>query len=358
MNAQAPLISSRLGKPSLPIGTPKTVASFGVDVRGEDPEIFWVFVIRLKSRREFRIPKLEYSFMSEIAPVHLAPAQDIVRTVPIQSAPNGIQYGTAGDTQISSEELGHLVQAVPQTIAGALRQKTYYFVPLTMAEPASVKPEHAVSNAASRPLLIATGFSSELIDSAVCHRDANLADRECVFISTRLMQDRFALAFEFYINAGHHFVDAAGVPEAFMRLVWSQAATGVRGETSQDAWEFRSQATGQTGAEINEGFSSAVSRKKTRRLRVLPQPTDRAATAALSNAADEKARNQYLDAAFADTIAIYLLSLTVDFDYAELREREYPLLAAPALAQRLRLAAELFPPNSGYEFSIRDRRAR
>ena len=46
---------------------------------------------------------------------------------------------------------------------------------------------------------------------------------------------------------------------------------------------------------------------------------------------DEKARNNFLEAAFSDAVAIYQLSLAVDFDYSELREREYPLLAPQAL---------------------------
>jgi hypothetical protein len=71
---------------------------------------------------------------------------------------------------------------------------------------------------------------------------------------------------------------------------------------------------------------------------------------------DEKAKTTHIHAAFADALAIYMLSLTLDFDYADLREREYPLLAPPALAERLRLMAELFPPNPGYEFDIRYRR--
>ncbi|HUV96649.1 MAG TPA: hypothetical protein VMV98_04185, partial [Acidobacteriaceae bacterium] len=75
-------------------------------------------------------------------------------------------------------------------------------------------------------------------------------------------------------------------------------------------------------------------------------------------AVDEKARMQYLEAAFSDAVAIYLLSLTVDFDYSELREREYPLLAAPALAERLRHVAKLFPPSAAHEFSIHYRRNR
>jgi len=47
-----------------------------------------------------------------------------------------------------------------------------------------------------------------------------------------------------------------------------------------------------------------------------------------------------------DAIAIYLLSLYLDVDYYELRERDYPLLAPPALAERLRKVNELFPPRA------------
>ena len=71
---------------------------------------------------------------------------------------------------------------------------------------------------------------------------------------------------------------------------------------------------------------------------------------------DEKARGEFLEAAFADAIAVYLLSLTLDVDYYELREREYPLLAPRQLGERLRKVADLFPPNPGYEFAIRYRR--
>jgi hypothetical protein len=49
-------------------------------------------------------------------------------------------------------------------------------------------------------------------------------------------------------------------------------------------------------------------------------------------------------------------SLFLDFDYFELREREYPLLAPAALAERLRKIHELFPPNPGFEFAVYYRR--
>jgi hypothetical protein len=67
---------------------------------------------------------------------------------------------------------------------------------------------------------------------------------------------------------------------------------------------------------------------------------------------DEKAKSSFFESAFSDALAIYMLSLTLDFNYTDLREREYPLLAAPALAERLRHVAALFPPNAGYEFQI------
>jgi hypothetical protein len=78
--------------------------------------------------------------------------------------------------------------------------------------------------------------------------------------------------------------------------------------------------------------------------------------AAAAPTINEKERESYLAAAFSDAVAIYLLSLALDFDYSELREREYPLLAPAALSARLRTVAELFPPNPGYEFAVRYRR--
>jgi hypothetical protein len=182
--------------------------------------------------------------------------------------------------------------------------------------------------------MVAPGYTAELVDLAICHRNVALPaapdgkDGDGVFISSRLLNDRFSLAFEFFINVGHAFVDEAGVSQNFAELAWNQALADVRGETSQDAWESRSLALG--------GGESATQDGKRR--------------------IDEKARTDFLEAAFSDAVAIYLLSLSVDFDYSELREREYPLLAPQALAERLRLVASLFPPNSDYEFAIRYRR--
>ena len=291
--------------------------------------------------------------MPEIAQIELKTAVEVARNVPVQQAPNGIRYGSYGETQLPAADLERMVQAVPPMIAAALHCKRYYFVPLTLSESYSAEAsDAAISEVDSSKLMIAADVSGELSDAAICHRNAGIDGTDCTFISTRLMQDRFALSFEFYINAGHHFVETAGVPESFMRLVWSQAEADVRGETSQDAWEQRAKAMGSTNS-----VQGTVPQTKRRRPRLWPEkktqepPTE-------SRMIDEKARTEYLEAAFSDAVAIYLLSLTVDFDYSELREREYPLLVAPALAARLQHVAQLFPPADGHEFSIRYRRNR
>jgi hypothetical protein len=78
--------------------------------------------------------------------------------------------------------------------------------------------------------------------------------------------------------------------------------------------------------------------------------------AASATVVDEKERGLFVESAFSDAVAIYLLSLALDFEYGELKEREYPLLAPAALAARLKLVSELFPPNDGYEFAVKYRR--
>jgi hypothetical protein len=234
-------------------------------------------------------------------------AQEIIRDVRVTQAPNGICYATAGEVALPSAELERMVQAVPAALAGALDRKAFYFVPLTIGE--------------GDKTLVAERYDSSITGRAVCHRDIDSADSQCVFISTRLLDDRFSVAFEFYIHVGHSFVERAGISPEFADLVWSQAAGNVRGETSLDAFEFRKQALGD-GADH----------------------------------ADEKAKSDYLSTAFSDTIAIYLLSLCLDVDYYELREREYPLLAPAALAARLRKVAELFPPAPAFQFNILYRR--
>ena len=224
---------------------------------------------------------------------------------PVSQAPNGICYSVMGDMTANMGDLERMVAAVPRTIAAALNRKAYYFVPLTL----NMGDE----------TMIADRYDVQLSDSAVCHRNHNLGDSQCVFISTRLMEDSFAIAFEFFINIGHNFVDQIGVSQEFADLAWKQVEDKARGETSLDAYELRKVAT-TNGPEA------------------------------------EKAHHEFLLATFADAIAVYLLSLYIDVDYQDLRERDYPLLAPNAMAERLRKINELFPPNPGFEFAVYHRR--
>ena len=236
----------------------------------------------------------------------------------VAQAPNGIHYAMWGETRVSDADLERLVSAVPATLSAALDHRAYYFVPLAIAD--------------TDDTMVAPGYSVDLGDRAICHRNAVFGSTEAVFLSTRLVEDRFGLAFEFFINVAHNFVEAAGVPESFSTLAWQQAEAQVRGETSQDAWETRRRAQ---DVRIPEG-----------------RPLNGRTPAPI----DERARTSYFESAFSDALAIYMLSLAVDFDYHDLRERDYPLLAAPALAERLRHVATLFPANQGYEFQVLYRR--
>src|SRR6185312_1284727 len=239
--------------------------------------------------------------MSQVAPpITRAPAE-VVRQTPVSQAPNGICYACSGEITVAEADVQRMVSAVPDAAAAALKRKAYYFVPLTVNQ--------------GDETVIADRYDVALSDNAVCHRNLDLGDSQCVFISTRLMDDKFSVAFEFYINVGHALVDRAGVSREFSDLVWKQVENNVRGETSLDAWESRKLAT-TPGPEI------------------------------------EKHKNEYFAATFSDAISIYLLSLFLDVDYYDLRERDYPLLAPAQMADRLRKVAELFPANPGFEFSI------
>jgi len=251
--------------------------------------------------------------MSNNAQIELWPAEKVAAQLTAIQSPYGINYASWGETRISEHDLERLIGAVPATLSAALMHRTYYFVPLAIADTGET--------------LVAPAYTVDLGDRAICHRNATLGAAEAVFLSTRLVEDRFGLAFEFFINVAHNFVEAAGVPESFASLIWSQAEAQVRGETSQDAWETRRRAL-----DSRNGQKSG------------------------QNIIDERSRNSYNESAFADSLAIYMLAVAVDFDYHDLREREYPLLVAPALAERLRHVASLFPANLGYEFQVLYRR--
>jgi hypothetical protein len=285
---------------------------------------------------------------------HLLGATQVARDAEVRQSPNGVRFATFGETGVAQLDLDRILQTVPSAIVAALKANTYYFVPLALRE-APETPKAKRSESA----MVASDWTDEFSDAAICHRNVELGSgKHGVFISTRLLADRFALSFEFFINVAHAFVDQAGVPQVFSDLVWKQALDNVRGETSLDAWESRNLAFGRpANAQPTEQTSAS---RRPRSFVSSWAPASRsfavAAHTPAASAIDEKERTAYIAAAFSDAVAIYLLSLALDFDYSELREREYPLLTPTALSTRLRIVADLFPPNPGYEFAVKYRR--
>ena len=302
----------------------------------------------------------------------LVRASQVAHEAEVHRSANGVRFATFGETGVPAPDLDRMLEAVPPSIAGALKANTYYFVPLALREPEVAETSSRRNRPeSSEQAMVASAWTEDLGEAAICHRNVELGSgHRGVFISTRLMGDRFALSFEFFINVAHAFVDEAGVPERFAELAWQQVLNNVRGETSLDAWESRNLALGRsadwqpempvasTGSRRSRLFGTAGSRAN----RTFGANTatntglNLSAAAAEPSAVDEKERAMFVESAFSDALAIYLLSLALDLDYGELRERDYPLLAPGALAERLRLVAELYPPNAGYDFAIRYRR--
>jgi len=243
--------------------------------------------------------------MAQTTQAPTRPAAEVVRQTQVSQATSGVCYASIGEIPLGASELERMVNSVPLAIAAALSRKAYYFVPLTVSQ--------------GEETLIADRYDVALSENAVCHRNLTAGDAQCVFISTRLMDDKFSIAFEFFINVAHAFVEQAGVSAQFSELAWKQVQDGARGETSLDAWELRKFATA-------PGSDS------------------------------ERAKGEYFQAAFSDAIAVYMLASFLDVDYYDLRERDYPLLAPAALAERLRLVHQLFPSNPGYDFAVYYRR--
>src|ERR1035441_9598023 len=108
----------------------------------------------------------------------LWPAEKVAAQATVTQASNGIHFAAWGDTRVSEADLEHLVRAVPAALAAALARRAYYFVPLAMADDGDTE--------------IAPGYTVDLGDRAICHRNATFGSTEAVFLSTRLAEEPFA----------------------------------------------------------------------------------------------------------------------------------------------------------------------
>ena len=136
--------------------------------------------------------------MASSAQIELWLAEKVAAQVEVGKSANGIHYATWGETRVSEPDLDRLVGAVPAALSPALDHRAYYFIPLAIVDTGET--------------MIAPAYTVDLGDRAVCHRNATIGVTDAVFLSTRLVEDRFGLAFEFFINVAHNFVESAGVP--------------------------------------------------------------------------------------------------------------------------------------------------
>ena len=296
---------------------------------------------------------LEYAVVANLLESELLPVEAAVSQMQSRTAANGLRFaflgdgvgsGKAGPAHTSEEALLRLVNVVPSSLAAILAQTTYAFVPLALSGARLCGSDAAdAASQSNDSTLISLHATPDLVDRAICHRNAEVQGKDFVFLSALLHNDSFALAFEFFINIAHDLVDISSMPLSFGDLLAQQAAAGVRGETSIDAWEHRIAAF---GPQPDHGDTPSRTRS------TVPAPSSRVRTPAEK----DQALRDYRNSAFADSVAIYLLAVFLDFDYADLREREYPMLVPPALAARLRAVQALYPPNPGYQFQILYRR--
>ena len=131
--------------------------------------------------------------MAERVETVLFPADQVARDSSPFRAANGVRYASWGETRLEPNELERMVGAVPDAIGAALARTTYYFVPLAISARDASPTGHR--STAPDATLVAPGSTEELAEQAICHRNVSFRDGEGVFISARLMSDRFSLAF-------------------------------------------------------------------------------------------------------------------------------------------------------------------
>src|SRR5579875_2862297 len=204
--------------------------------------------------------------------VKLVRASQVAREAEVRRSANGVRFATYGETGVPAPDLDRMLEAVPASIANALKANTYYFVPLALREPeGSETGGRRNRRENSDQAMVAPAWTDDLGDAAICHRNVELGSgHRGVFISTRLMGDRFALSFEFFINVAHAFVDEAGVPARFAELAWQQVLNNVRGETSLDAWESRHAALGRQPAQQPEPSATSSNSRRARGFGAMP----------------------------------------------------------------------------------------
>src|SRR3954452_2813058 len=134
MKPRASAIRVLAKRPKSPMGTPQIFIPSRIGRRASPglergPELLAEIAVICGERSGARILKMGHTAQTE-----LLPAAEVARQAPVTQAPNGIRYATFGDHKLPPGELEQVIGAVPRALAAALKQRAYYFVPLTIHE--------------------------------------------------------------------------------------------------------------------------------------------------------------------------------------------------------------------------------
>src|ERR1700761_4901124 len=109
----------------------------------------------------------------------LVNAAQIAHDTEVRQSPNGVSFATFGETGLADLDLDRMLEAVPTAITAALKANTYYFVPLALREAVAEDIEaeagiFAKSERATEPTMVASAYTDEFSDAAICHRNVEL----------------------------------------------------------------------------------------------------------------------------------------------------------------------------------------
>ena len=106
----------------------------------------------------------------------LVQATQVAQEAEVRRSANGIRFAVFGDTGLDDVELTRMVQAVPASMAAGLARKTYFFVPLALAE--SRTGESAGHRKGNEVTMVSPEYTTDLAEVAICHRNVALGAGE------------------------------------------------------------------------------------------------------------------------------------------------------------------------------------
>lgn len=242
--------------------------------------------------------------------------EEMLRHGQVQTSENGLVYAVIGENgaadRAQQETVARMVATVPRSLAPRLGRTATYFVPWLLKQRRSI---HIGLQAAAQ----------DEKRNELCHHLDVKPGGNLLLVSLRFYEhDGYGLAMEFFDKIAYLASLEDDPRPDFAELLRRERAAGKPGELTPEAWEWRQGLEEADAAQAAEAF-----------------------------------RN-YLRAAEADTLGLFMAALYTDVFYEDLFESEpqFPVLDPEQAYERVRAAERLFPPNRGYSLQIIRQRPR